>query len=160
MGKSHDMDMDITWTECKMWLSIGQMCGMVKKNIDIDLKVLFEDNSDTSKYLFMADWRNVHINKVLDNQKGAFLTHVVNFEANGPNQLWHGNIMGKVLLGRQLRSLGHRGLRYDFLKRKQRKNCECCPVSKLIVKFSIVRILISVSNVTSLQDCLFNCKNC
>ena len=68
--------------------------------------------------------------------------------------------MGKVLLGRQLRSLGHRGLRYDFLKRKQRKNCECCPVSKLIVKFSIVRILISVSNVTSLQDCLFNCQNC
>ena len=55
LGKSHDMDMDITWTECKMWLSIGQMCGMVKKNIDIDLKVLFEDNSDTSKYLFMAD---------------------------------------------------------------------------------------------------------
>ena len=87
LGKSHDMDMDITWTECKMWLSIGQMCGMVKKNIDIDLKVLFEDNSDTSKYLFMADCRNVHIDRVLDNRKGAFLTHVVNFEANGPNQL-------------------------------------------------------------------------
>ena len=26
--------------------------------------------------------------------------------------------------------------------------------------FSIVRIVIGVSNVTSLQDCLFNCKNC
>ena len=27
-------------------------------------------------------------------------------------------------------------------------------------RFSIVRIVISVSNVTSLQDCLFNCQNC
>ena len=55
---------------------------------------------------------------------------------------------------------------------EHRKNCECCPVSLLIVivivivkqdchefRFSIVRIVISVSNDTSLQDCLFNCQN-
>ena len=49
---------------------------------------------------------------------------------------------------------------------KHRKNCECCPVSLLMVRsqrlsefrFSIVRI-ISVSNVASLQDCLCNCQN-
>ena len=54
------------------------------------------------------------------------------------------------------------------LQRKHRKNCKCCPVSQLIVRyykdchetrFSIVRIVISVSNVTSLQDCLFNRQN-
>ena len=35
-----------------------------------------------------------------------------------------------------------------------------CPVSVSIVRFrfSIVRIVISVSNVTSLRDCLFNCQ--
>ena len=50
---------------------------------------------------------------------------------------------------------------------KRRKNCECCPVPLLIVRsqrlsefrFSIVRIVISVSNVTILQDCLWNCQN-
>ena len=55
---------------------------------------------------------------------------------------------------------------FDF---KHRKNCECCPVSLLIVRqkdcykirFSIVRIVISVSNVTSLWDCLCHCLcNC
>ena len=49
---------------------------------------------------------------------------------------------------------------------KHRKNCECCPVSLLIVRskkdchdfrFSIVRIVFSVSNVTSLWDCLCHC---
>ena len=52
-------------------------------------------------------------------------------------------------------------------RHKHRKNCKCCPAWLLIVRsqrwselrFSIVRILISVSNVTSLQDCLFNCEN-
>ena len=52
-------------------------------------------------------------------------------------------------------------------KYKHRKNCECCPLSLLIVRlqidchefrFSIERIVISVSIVTSLQDCL--CRNC
>ena len=60
---------------------------------------------------------------------------------------------------------------------KHCKNCECCPVSLLIVKsqrlsefrFSIVRIVISVSNVTSLvfatvkmvkNTIVKNCPNC
>ena len=64
-------------------------------------------------------------------------------------------------------------LKIDHLTHKKlRKNCECCPVSQLIVRsqrfhefrFSIVRIVVSVSNVTSLLDCLFkivkNCLNC
>ena len=51
---------------------------------------------------------------------------------------------------------------------KHCKNCECCPLSLLIVKyyidchefrFSIVRIVVSVSNVTNPQDCLKNCQN-
>ena len=46
------------------------------------------------------------------------------------------------------------------LQRKHRKNCECCPLSLFIFiknchkfKFSTVRIVMSVSNVTSLYDC-------
>ena len=47
-------------------------------------------------------------------------------------------------------------------QKKHCKNCKCCPASLLIVRsqrwselrFSIVRIVISVSSVASLQDCL------
>ena len=50
---------------------------------------------------------------------------------------------------------------------KHLKNCECCPLSLLIVRWQRLswiqvlnfRTVISVSNVTSLQDCLFNCQN-
>ena len=56
-------------------------------------------------------------------------------------------------------------LRYALIK--HRKNCECCPVSLLIVtsqrlsefRFAIVRNVISVLNVPSLQDCLLNYQN-
>ena len=50
---------------------------------------------------------------------------------------------------------------------KHRKNCKCCPVSLLNVRsqrlpwirFFIVKIVISVSSVASLHDCLCNCQN-
>ena len=57
--------------------------------------------------------------------------------------------------------------KFVWQRTKHRKNCKCCPVSLLIARsqrlsefrFSIVRIVISVSNVAILQDCLCNCQN-
>ena len=60
---------------------------------------------------------------------------------------------------------GHHFLQCQQTK-KHRKNCECCPVSQLIVRMSGNKdchefrfSIVSVANVTSLQDCLFNCQN-
>ena len=83
---------------------------------------------------------------------------------------WIGGSAQLVKIGLEILSAN-----LKYLVFKHRKNWECCLVSQFIVRyyllnkdchefrFSIVRILISVSNVTSLQDSLFvkigkNCK--
>ena len=65
----------------------------------------------------------------------------------GPNEKVNDNLCGLKQCG-------------SFTPQKKHCNFECYPVSKLIVRFSIVRIVIGVSNVTRLQNYLFNCQNC
>ena len=64
----------------------------------------------------------------------------------GPNEKVNENLCGLQECG-------------SFTPQKKHCNFECYPVSKLIVRFSIVRIVIGVSNVTRLQNYLFNCQN-